>query len=375
MRLDPASKRPEAVLPGGIGPLPATRRGSWLGGPGFIFLLLLVLIIAGGALYLQATGRMGELSAGSGIMPAGAGGANATPGTGEGPVMTPMQASDTPAATGTAPAQPITFVPMGPADLLAKRPPPRSLRLQPGAFDLPPVRRNARPALFVGSGPRVAVVVVSLGLNRAVSAAAIADLPPEISLSFSPYASDLAAWIDAARAYGHEVMLDLPLEQHTYPQDDPGELGLLTALNEDENLRRLDQLLGGNDGILGLAAPSGDRFIGDAKALHPVLAELGSRGLGFIAPGDGSIAEALAGISAPPPVAAIDITVPQDQSRQAIARLLETLMEQAGSSSRQRALAAVQPYPLSIAALTALAAAAKRSGLVLVPASSILNAE
>ena len=38
----------------------------------------------------------------------------------------------------------------------------------------------------------------------------IADLPPEISLSFSPYAAELPAWIDAAHAYGHEVLLDLP---------------------------------------------------------------------------------------------------------------------------------------------------------------------
>jgi hypothetical protein len=253
----------------------SSGRGSWVGGPGFIFLLLLVLIAGGSGLYLQASGRLSQLLARGGEMidlaaaPAPAPAPNAAPADGPGlQSMAPMEGADAGAAQ---PAKPLVLTAMGPQELLEKRPPPRSLRLQPGEFDLPPVKRFARPALFLGEKPRIGVLVTGLGLNRGVTAAAIADLPPEVSLSFSPYAPELAAWIDAAHAYGHEAMLDLPLEPRNYPQDDPGPLGLLTALNGQENLRRLDELLKDADGIAGVATQFGDRFLADEAALRPVL--------------------------------------------------------------------------------------------------------
>nr|WP_298686750.1 divergent polysaccharide deacetylase family protein [uncultured Dongia sp.] len=360
-------------LPDAIDPLrPVTsRRGSWVGGPGFIFFLLLLLIFAGTALYLQATGRLeGLLATGQlvdlGSPPTAISSDGPTAGS---PDLQPMSAMGT--ETASAPAKQLVLTPLGPQELLAARPAPQSMRLVPGEFDLPPVQRFARPALFLGTKPRIGVVVVGLGLNRGVTGAAIADLPPEITLSFSPYAPDLAAWIDAAHAYGHEVMIDLPLEPRNYPQDDPGPLGLLTALNAAENLRRLDQLLGLGEGVVGVATPFGDRFLGDSTALKPILSELGQRGLGFIATSAGSVETASAGLADAPLRSVADIAIPQDESRLALAGRIDAVLAQA--RDKQRVLVVVQPYPLSIAALTSLAPAAKDRGLVLVPASSFLT--
>ena len=357
--------------PGSHDPYPpvTSGRGGWIGGPGFIFLLLIVLILAGAGLYLQATGQLGGLLAQGGQLielghtPSPA----TTPATEGGPDLQPMASLES-SPTPTAPLKPLVLAAMGPAELLEKRPPPKSLRLNPGEFDQPPVMRFARPALFLGDRPRIGVLVTGLGLNRGVTAAAIADLPPEITLSFSPYAPDLPAWIDAAQAYGHEVLLDLPLEPRNYPQDDPGPLGLLTALNKDENLRRLDELLKGTDGIAGLATQFGDRFLADPAALRPVLSELGQRGLGLIAMAD--IEETAKDMADAPLHMRVDEILPQDASRQALTTEVEALLARA--KTKGAVLTAVPAYPLSIAALTSLAAAAKDRGMALVPATAFL---
>ncbi|MBK8161105.1 MAG: divergent polysaccharide deacetylase family protein [Rhodospirillaceae bacterium] len=360
--------------PGAIDPLrPVTsRRGSWIGGPGFIFFLLLVLIAAGGALYLQATGGLDEMLASGNLIDLGTTPTPTPAGeSAEGPDLQPMGSftADSPAA----PAKQLVLTPLSATELLATRPAPRSLRLVPGEFDQPPVKRFARPALFLGTKPRIGIVVVGLGLNQGVTGAAIADLPPEITLSFSPYAPDLAAWIDAAHAYGHEVMVDLPLEPLNYPQDDPGPLGLLTALNKDENLRRLDLLLESAAGVTGVATQFGDRFLADRAALRPILSELGQRGLGFLdTSGHASaLSAASKGLADAPLGVTTDMAIAQDESRQALATQIDAVMTLA--RSRKQALMVVQPYPLSIAALTSLAPAAKDRGLVLVPASAFLT--
>lgn len=369
-------------LPGAADPLrPITsrpvagRRGSWIGGPGFIFVLLLLLIGAGSALYLQATGNLDRLLSGGDLISLGSvpAATSASQGASGSPDMQPMNAlTAAPAAPAAAPRQ-LILTAMTPQELMAARPAPRSLRLAAGEFDQPPIKRFARSAMFLGTKPRIGIVVVGLGLNQGVTGAAIADLPPEITLSFSPYAPDLAAWIDAAHAYGHEVMLDLPLEPRNYPQDDPGPLGLLTALNKQENLRRLDQLLDGADGITGVITQFGDKFLGDRDALRPILSELGQRGLGFIAASGTAAAldTARQGLADAPWLATADLAVDQDESRQALAASLDGILARA--KVQQHVLAVVPPYPLSIAALTTLAPAAKDRDLALVPASALLS--
>ncbi|RYF88332.1 MAG: hypothetical protein EON95_20500 [Caulobacteraceae bacterium] len=74
-----------------------------------------------------------------------------------------------------------------------------------------PWQAYARP--FTANGkPKVALVIGGLGLNPAYTRRAIELLPPEVTLSFAPYAEGLQGWIDLARANGHEVLLETPME-------------------------------------------------------------------------------------------------------------------------------------------------------------------
>ncbi len=97
-----------------------------------------------------------------------------------------------------------------------------------GADGKNPYQAYARP--FTSNGkPKVALVIGGLGLNAKATRQAIEQLPPEVTLSFVPYADGLQGWIDLARANGHEVLLEAPMEPKDYPDNDPGPYTLMTA--------------------------------------------------------------------------------------------------------------------------------------------------
>lgn len=85
-------------------------------------------------------------------------------------------------------------------------------------------RKTATNAL-----PKVAVVLYQTGLDEALFEHALEVLPPNVTLSFSPYAQDAADKIIQARQMGFEAMLDIP--QTT---DVVGDINFLNTLTEAE---------------------------------------------------------------------------------------------------------------------------------------------
>lgn len=139
----------------------------------------------------------------------------------------------------------------------------------------------ARPFDASEDRPRIAIVVTGLGPGEAATTAAI-RLPSEVTLAFLSHARDLQAWIDLARAAGHEVLLDVPMEPIGFPRIDPGPHPLLTSLSGAENVDRLKWHLGRAIGYVGVTHDMGARFTTSADALRPVLSALRVRGLMFL---------------------------------------------------------------------------------------------
>ena len=100
-------------------------------------------------------------------------------------------------------------------------------------------------ARWTAQGKQVVYALVSSG------EAGIDSLPPEVTLSFVPYSEDLQGWIDDARAAGHEVILEIPMEPYDYPANDPGPHTLLARADAMENQRRLEWLMSGETGETG----------------------------------------------------------------------------------------------------------------------------
>ena len=126
--------------------------------------------------------------------------------------------------------------------------------------------------------PRIAIIVMGMGLSRAATEAAISRLPGAVTLAFTPYAQALDDWASIARRSGHEVLLSLPMESATFPIEDPGPLALMSEVPMKENLRRLSFVLGKMGGYVGVISYMGSLLSKDVEKLKPILETLKSRG-------------------------------------------------------------------------------------------------
>ena len=140
----------------------------------------------------------------------------------------------------------------------------------------------ARPYDHGDRRPRVALVIGGLGLNQDTTLAAINNLPGAVTLSFAPYAENLQLWINRARARGHEVVIEVPMEPYDYPDNDPGPATLLTANEWDANANHLDWVLSRAAGYVGVMNYQGARLTADEESFAPVLNEIAAHGLLYL---------------------------------------------------------------------------------------------
>jgi hypothetical protein len=129
---------------------------------------------------------------------------------------------------------------------------------------------------------KVAIVVTGLGLNEQGTLDAVDRLPPEVTLAFAPYGRSLDRTTGAARADGHELFLEVPLEPFDYPDNDPGPETLLTGQPPRANLEKFYWLLGRFGGYAGIINYMGARFTASAADFAPVMEEVSARGLGYL---------------------------------------------------------------------------------------------
>ena len=138
---------------------------------------------------------------------------------------------------------------------------------------------------------RVSLVIRGLGLSRSSTLAAISQLPAVVSLAFSPYTRGLDQWAGMARGSGHETLLSLPMEPMEFPASDPGPLAMMTSLDNKENIKRLQQIMGLSKAFVGLVQSMGSRFMTSSAALQPILSQLKQHGLMFV--DDGLVKDSL----------------------------------------------------------------------------------
>jgi uncharacterized protein len=218
--------------------------------------------------------------------------------------------------------------------------------------------------------PKISLVIGGLGLNARITQRAIDELPAEVTLSFVPYADNLQGWINKARASGHEVLIEIPMEPFDYPDNDPGPHTLLSSATPDENQRRLDFLLSRATGYFGVTNYLGGKYAGAGDAASATMRSLKSRGVAFISDGSaaalGSAAENAAMRNAQ-----ADRSLDQRPSGDDIAAQLGAL--EATAAQRGAALGFGVAYSVTIDQVASWAREAARRGLVLAPASAVTS--
>ncbi|MGH6907284.1 MAG: divergent polysaccharide deacetylase family protein [Aestuariivirga sp.] len=145
------------------------------------------------------------------------------------------------------------------------------------------VYAQTTPLGVLNSGqPRIAIVLGGMGLNTRLTQKAIKELPGDITFGFAPYGEDLQKQVNRARAQGHEIMLQLPMEPLSYPANNPGPNTLLAEATEADNSKALRWHMSRFAGYAGIVNYMGNRFLASPQALRPVLAEMKARGLVFL---------------------------------------------------------------------------------------------
>ena len=236
-----------------------------------------------------------------------------------------------------------------------------------------PLSAYKRPFSAPSNAKTVSIIIGGLGVNAGLTQQAIDELPPEVTLSFAAHSSGLRSWVSKARAKGHEVLIELPLESNQFDASEAGaDRALRASRNTNSNPRNLDWLLSRAQGAFGVTNYNGDLFLNRADAVAPLFEQLGKMGLSFVF--DGSVsAPSLSAISASAklPYAAGYNLIDRQADRPSIDAELSRLSETAALGASPIGVGFA--FPETIAAIKNWANSIHAQGLTLAPASHNLR--
>lgn len=225
-----------------------------------------------------------------------------------------------------------------------------------------PASAYARPFRSDGR-PMVSLVVGGLGINPATTREAIESLPPQVTLSFVPYTSGLQGWIDLARASGHEVMIEVPMQPSNFPDNDPGPQTLMANARTEDIIGHLNWALSRATGYFAVSNYQGSAFFKDKAGLSTFLDNLKSRGVAFIDDGQARGAKGAWGR------ASADRIIDNQINAAAINAQLAGL--EVSAKSHGNALGTGFAYPVTLAVALRWTQTLDAKGLQLAPASAI----
>ncbi|MCI4679955.1 divergent polysaccharide deacetylase family protein [Rhodoblastus acidophilus] len=230
---------------------------------------------------------------------------------------------------------------------------------------------SLQPAFKPGT-PRVAILVGGMGLDVAATESAIQRLPGAVSLAFAPYGAEVQHQAAEARAAGHEILLQTPMEPFN-SADSPGP-HVLRVGNGAKALDDLHWQMGRFTGYIGLVNFLGGRYTADQAATQLLMKDLAERGLDYV--DDGSSPQSLAkdvAIANGVGFAKADLRLDASRDPASIDAALfrlETLARQNGV-----AIGFAAGLPDSIERIARFAADLKKRGVALIPVSAAIQAE
>lgn len=228
--------------------------------------------------------------------------------------------------------------------------------------------RTISMGIIHSDAPKIVLILGGMGLNEKLTGSASKDLPADVTMAFAPYGNNLQAQVDKARANGHEVLLQLPLEPVGYPATNPGPKTLLTDNDEAQNQDALYWHMSRFAGYTGIVNYMGGRYLASTKAVKPLLLELRKRGLLFIE--DGSLPLSATEETAKTlqlKVRRAQTVIDADLSAEAITMALGLLEDEARTNGI--AIGTGSGLDVTIKTVSDWAKAAAERGIIIVPAS------
>lgn len=217
--------------------------------------------------------------------------------------------------------------------------------------------------------PKITLVLGGMGLNATLTRKAINLLPGDVTLGFAPYGDDLQAQVNQARAEGHEILLQVPMEPVGYPGNNPGPRTLLSDASAEQNLAALKWFMSRFSGYSGITNYMGARLLTSEDALRPVMKELQSRGLVYLE--DASVGMTLSPKVAQDmrlPIGRANLVIDSDPTVPAIEAALRKLEQEAARNGS--AIATGSGLDVTIETVAEWAKTLQEKGILLVPVSA-----
>lgn len=230
-----------------------------------------------------------------------------------------------------------------------------------------------RPFQGDAAGPRIAIALTGLGLNKGSTHLIITALRPEISLAFAPIGPDLWAQTAEARGAGHEILLQTPMQPIAAAGGAKWDHELTVDAGAARNLADLRWSMARFPGYFSVMNFLGSKLTMDRSAMTPILQELGDRGLGYLDDGSSPASQA-------PRIASeiglrnarADLSVDPDLP----SALFDAALSKVRDAARAKGVAIVvaPALPDIVARLKQFVSESEASGFRIVPVSSAMAA-
>lgn len=124
----------------------------------------------------------------------------------------------------------------------------------------------------------LAVLFINAGFS-AESLRKILTLPRQVTVSFSPYVSDLSGKMQDIRNAGYETWIGLPVQSEDYPEEDPGPLGIVAGFPRQLLNQQLQRIMAISNGAVGMTFAPGHTLGQFRPILNYVVDGIASHGL------------------------------------------------------------------------------------------------
>lgn len=212
--------------------------------------------------------------------------------------------------------------------------------------------------------PLVVIVVRDYGLSERLSDDILSSLPEYVSFMISPYAENPEEWQSRAREDGHELWLEVPVENAQYPRRDPGAQGIMARNSIKENKERLEWLMSRAAGYAGIAMHSDSMLAVNTPMVTHMLGNIAQRGLGVFEmnPDAPDFVEATARDSKAPYAKSMVFL------ESVSLKMLETMARQSGF-----VIGVLEPHPNAIQSLKIWLDTLSAKGFAMAPLSAIME--
>ena len=217
--------------------------------------------------------------------------------------------------------------------------------------------------------PKIAIVLGGMGLNARLTKKAIDTLPGDVTLGFAPYGENLQEQVNRARAGGHEIMLQVPMEPVGFPAANPGPKTLLSDAAPEQNVEALRWHMSRFAGYSGITNYMGSRLLASEEALRPVLAEVRARGLVYLEDATVNITQSQGVVEQLRlPMQRASMVIDADPEAPAIAAALQRLEQEAVKNGS--VIATGSGLDVTIETVAEWAKTLQEKGILLVPVST-----